>query len=95
MRVCALEPTNGAVSNQFAVLLQAVSISYGVCAGLRGFFFSLLNTELIQTLRYAPCPTPQAASCQLTQPSLTTGLVCIAGGSRPQQRQLQHSIGHH
>ena len=33
--------------------MQAVSLSYGICAGLRGFFFSLLNTELIQKLRRA------------------------------------------
>lgn len=34
-----------------AARVQIVSLSYGTCAGLRGFFFSLLNTELIQKLR--------------------------------------------
>ena len=47
-------------------ILQCVSLSYGICAGLRGFFFSLLNTELIQKLRYVVGCTKaanQAVTC--------------------------------
>ena len=32
-------------------VLQVLSVSYGVFAGLRGFLISLLNTQLIQNLR--------------------------------------------
>lgn len=32
-------------------LMQVLSVSYGLFAGLRGFLISLLNTQLIQNLR--------------------------------------------
>ena len=34
--------------------LAVMAFSYGTFAGLRGFCFSLLNTDLIQRLRYTP-----------------------------------------
>ena len=35
-------------------LLALCSFSYGITAGLRGYLFSILNTVLIQRLRWAP-----------------------------------------
>ena len=61
----------------FFVWTQMLSLSYGLFSGLRGFSFSLLNSDLIQNLRWAKLSPPflfgtcldTQASCHLQMKS--------------------------
>ena len=50
--IFALNKVNSAeLFKRNLTLLATMAFSYGIFAGLRGYFFSLLNIDLIQRLR--------------------------------------------
>jgi len=65
--------------------LQALSISYGVFSGLRGFSFSILNSDLIQNLRCVCRPPPF--------PGQTCPHVCRAQIKETTRYYYNHSMG--